>query len=239
VVDPRAAAAEGALAQLPPDVLTRLLDGYTVIQAAAGGVLYRPGQSAGLHLVVEGLLRVSMVSEEGRQVTIRYARRGDLLGLPVIISGAAPVYAQAVTDAVAVATRPGVLPQLARSDPRVGTWMADELAVRVSGLLQELAMNAFWPVRRRLGRHLLDLATEHQQGEALLVRASHQELADAVGTVREVVARTLAALRADGFISADPGGIRLLDPHALAGPTDGRPGAVTSTTGPHQARGAP
>ncbi len=216
MVDLRAAAAEGPLAKLPPEVLTRLLDGHTVIQIAAGGVLYRPGQSAGLHLVVDGLVRVSMVSEEGRQVTVRYARRGDLLGLPVIVSGAAPVYAQAVTDAVAVATRPGVLPQLARRDPRVGTWMADELAVRVDGLLQELAMNAFWPVRRRLGRHLLDLATEHQQGELLLVRASHQELADAVGTVREVVARTLAALRADGLIASGPDGIRLLDPHALA-----------------------
>nr|WP_269091052.1 Crp/Fnr family transcriptional regulator [Actinopolymorpha cephalotaxi] len=193
-----------------------MLDGHTVIRAAAGNVLYRPGESAGLHLVVEGLLRVSMVSEEGRQVTVRYARRGDLLGLPVVVSGAAPVYAYAVTNAVAVATRPGVLPQLARRDPRVGTWMADELAVRVDGLLQELAMNAFWPVRRRLGRHLLDLATEHQQGEALVVRASHQELADAVGTVREVVARTLAALRADGLVSGGPGGIRLLDPDALA-----------------------
>lgn len=216
MVDPRAAAVEGPLGRLPAEALTRLLDGYTVIQSAAGGVLYRPGESVGLHLMVEGLLRVSMVSEEGRQVTLRYARRGDVLGVPVIVSGAVPVYAQAVTDAAVVATRPGVLPQLAQRDPRVGIWMADELAARVNDLLQELAMNAFWPVRQRLGRHLLDLATDHQDGEALLVRASHQELADAVGTAREVVARTLAGLRADGHISSGPDGIRLLDPHRLA-----------------------
>jgi hypothetical protein len=42
--------------------------------------------------------------------------------------------------------------------------MADELAVRVNGLLEELAMNVFWPVRRRLARHLLDLAADEQQG---------------------------------------------------------------------------
>jgi CRP/FNR family cyclic AMP-dependent transcriptional regulator len=216
VVDPRAAAVEGPLGRLPAEALTRLLDGYTVIQSAAGGMLYRPGESAGLHLVVEGLLRVSMVSEGGRQVTIRYARRGDVLGVPVIVSGPVPVYVQAVTDALAVATRPGVLPQLAQRDPRVGIWMTDELADRVNDLLQELAMNAFWPVRRRLERHLLDLAADHQQGEALLVLASHQELADAVGTVREVVARTLAGLRADGHISSGPDGIRLFHPHRLA-----------------------
>jgi CRP/FNR family transcriptional regulator, cyclic AMP receptor protein len=159
---------------------------------------------------------VSMVSEGGRQVTIRYARRGDVLGVPVIVSGPVPLYVQAVTDAVAVATRPGVLPQLAQRDPRVGIWMTDELADRVNDLLQELAMNAFWPVRRRLERHLLDLAADHQQGEALLVLASHQELADAVGTVREVVARTLAGLRADGHISSGSDGIRLFHPHRLA-----------------------
>ena len=216
MVDSRAAAAAGPLSRLPAEVLTRLLDGHTMIRAAAGGVLYRPGETAGLHLVVEGLLRVSMVSEEGRQVTLRYARRGDVLGVPLVISGTVPVYAQAVTDAVAITTRPGILPQLARRDPRVGIWLADELAARVDGLLQELAMNAFWPVRRRLGRHLLDLAVNEQQGQVLLVHASHQELADAVGTVREVVARTLAALRDDGYITTQSDGIRLLDAQGLA-----------------------
>lgn len=201
---------------MPPEVLTRLLDGQTVVRAAAGGVLYRPGEAAGVHLVVEGLIRVSMASEEGRQVTVRYARRGDVLGVPVTVSGSAPVYAQAVTDAVAVTTRPDILPQLARRDPRIGLWMAEELAARVEGLLQELAMNTFWPVRRRLARHLLDLAANKQHGQALLVQASHQELADHVGTVREVVARALGALRAAGYIANDPDGLRLLDAHALA-----------------------
>ena len=202
--------------RLPAEVLTRLLDGQTVVRAAAGGVLYRPGEAAGLHLVVEGLVRVSMASEEGRQVTVRYARRGDVLGVPVTVSGSAPVYAQAVTDSVVVTTRPGLLPQLGQRDPRVGLWMAEELAARVGGLLQELAMNTFWPVRRRLARHLLDLAANAQQGETLLVQASHQELADHVGTVREVVARTLRSLRADGYITTDTDGIQVTDPHALA-----------------------
>jgi CRP/FNR family transcriptional regulator len=158
-----------------------------------------------------------MVSDEGRQVTVRYTRRGDVLGVPVVVAGPAPVYVQAVTDAVAVSTRPGVLPRLAARDPRVGIWLADELAARVEGLLQELAMNAFWPVRRRLGRHLLDLAADDQHGETLLVHASHQQLADAVGSVREVVARVLAGFRSDGYVTSDPTGIRLLAPQALAG----------------------
>ena len=214
--DVRAAAIAGPLSRLPAEVLTRLLAGQTVVRVAAGGVLYRPGEVAGLHLVVEGLLRVSMSSEEGRQVTVRYARRGDVLGVPVAVSGSAPVSVQAVTDAVTVTTRPGILPVLAQRDPRVGMWMAEELATRVDGLLHELAQNTFWPVRRRLARHLLDLAANAQQGEDLVVRASHQELADHIGTVREVVARTLGTLRADGHLVTAGSVIRLVDPHALA-----------------------
>ena len=132
------------------------------------------------------------------------------------MSGSAPVHAQAVTDARVLTTQPSVLLALAEQDPRVGLWMASESAARVDGLLQELAMNAFWPVLRRLARHLLDLAANEQQGRVLLVRASQQELADAVGTVREVVARTLGTLRSDGYIETGPSGIRLLDPAALA-----------------------
>jgi len=215
-VDVRAAAAAGPLARLPAEVLTRLLDGQTVVRVAAGGVLYRHGEAAGLHLAVEGLLRVSMTSEEGRQVTVRYARRGDVLGVPVAVSGSAPVSVQAVTDAVAVSTRQGMLWKLAQGDPRVGVWMAEELATRVDGLLEELARNTFWPVRRRLARHLVDLAANAQQGEDLIVTASHQELADHIGTVREVVARTLGTLRADGYLAPEGHVIRLIDAHALA-----------------------
>jgi CRP/FNR family cyclic AMP-dependent transcriptional regulator len=216
-IDARAVAAAGPLGRLPPKVLTRLLDGLTVVRVSAGGLFYRPGEQAGIHLVADGLVRVSMTSEEGRQVTVRYARPGDVLGIPVAVAGSAPVSAQAVTDAEVVATRGGVLPRLAQRDPRVGIWMAEELAARVDGLLHELAMNTFWPVRRRLGRHLLDLAVDAQRGEELVVRASHQDLADHVGSVREVVARTLAALRAEGLIRTDSQhGIRLLDPHALS-----------------------
>jgi CRP/FNR family transcriptional regulator len=215
-VDVRNAAAAGPLGRLPADVLTRLLDGLTIVRVSAGGVFYRPGDRIGVHLMAEGLVRVYMASEEGRQVTVRYARRGDVMGVPVTVAGSAPVSAQAVTEAVVVATRPGVLAALAQRDPRVGLWMAEELAARVDGLLHELAMNAFWPVRRRLARHLLDLAVDAQQGEELHVRASHQELADHIGSVREVVARTVTSLRDEGLLHTDSTGIHLAIPHALA-----------------------
>lgn len=214
--DVDAAAGEGPLARLPAEVRTRLLQGHTLVRAAAGQPLHRPGDVEGLHLVGDGLVRVSLASEQGRQVTVCYSRRGDVLGVPVHVSGAAPVRAHAITDAVIISARPDALLRAARQDPNVAMWIAEQLAHRVDDLLQEMAINAFWPVRRRLIRHLLDLAADEQDGDALVARVSHQDLADHVGTVREVVARTLADLRAESLIHTNSDGITLRDPIALA-----------------------
>jgi CRP/FNR family cyclic AMP-dependent transcriptional regulator len=81
-----------------------------------------------------------------------------------------------------------------------------------------LAGNVFGSVRQRLIRHLLDLAGETASAggnPSLVARVSQQQLADAIGSVREVVARVLRELRSEGLVETGPGGIRLCDPAAL------------------------
>jgi CRP/FNR family cyclic AMP-dependent transcriptional regulator len=211
----QAAVEAGPLGDLPASVVGRLLTEATLIRLSAGGTLYRPGQHVGLHLVVNGLVRVAMTSEEGRSITVRYARSGDVLGVPVLVSGAAPVTAHAVTEATLCATPQKLLAALAHSDVRVALWLADELARRVNGLLIELGRSAFLPVRARVARHLLDLATDVPSAE-LVARVTQNELADAVGSVREVVTRSLGVLRRDGLIEQRAEGIRILDAGRLA-----------------------
>jgi CRP/FNR family transcriptional regulator, cyclic AMP receptor protein len=64
--------------------------------------------------------------------------------------------------------------------------------------------------------HLLDLAATGQRpGAAPIARTSQQELADAVGSVREVVARVLRDFRAAGLVETAPDTVRILDPAAL------------------------
>ena len=215
-----AAVEAGPLRDLPVPVVDRILREATLVRASAGTTLYHPGDPVGLHVVVAGLMRVALTSPEGRQVTIRYARRGEVLGAPVVVAGSVPVTAHAVTDAAVARTPPELLATLARNDSRVALWLAEELNRRVRGLLDELARNAFFPVRARIARHLLDLATNTQRGARLQVRASQQELADAVGTVREVVTRTLAAMTASGLVETGRDRIRITDPHGLAALAD-------------------
>jgi CRP/FNR family transcriptional regulator len=212
-----AAVRGGPLGDLPPAVLDEVLAGSIVFSAAAGDRIYEPGQLVGMHVVIRGMARVAMSSVDGRQLTIRYVRDGEILGAPIVVGQTGvPVSVQAVTDVELARTPPGLLWKLAEQDGQVALWLAIELGHRVRGLLEELADNAFRPVRARIGRHLLDVATDSQVSAQLEARISHQQLADSVGSVREVVARTLAVLRRDGIVATERDRIRILDPRRLA-----------------------
>jgi CRP/FNR family transcriptional regulator, cyclic AMP receptor protein len=91
----------------------------------------------------------------------------------------------------------------------------DELSERVLSFMAEIAGTAFATVRQRVARHLLALATERQTGSELVAEIGQQELADAVGSVREVVVRALRELRQAGLMETRRGG-RSTRPRAAA-----------------------
>jgi CRP/FNR family transcriptional regulator len=80
----------------------------------------------------------------------------------------------------------------------------------------ELSGQAFSTVSERVARHLLDLAAGTRRADRLIVRTSQRELADAVGSVREVVVRTLRDLRERGIVRTERGIIVIVDPERLA-----------------------
>jgi CRP/FNR family transcriptional regulator len=121
---------------------------------------------------------------------------------------------QAMTSGSVAAVRVEALRSMLASDPRVTRVCAEELTRHLYLALDDLSEQAFLSVRQCLIRHLLDLATLGT-GPQLVVRATQQELADAVGTVREVVTRTLRGLRKDGLLETSRDEIILLDPVAL------------------------
>ena len=111
---------------------------------------------------------------------------------------AMPATTQAVVDSQLLAIDPALVQRLADSDVRVARVLLLELSERAAAFAAEIGGSAFGTVRQRVARHLLDLASERQRGSGLVAPISQQHLADAVGTVREVVVRTLRELRRDG-----------------------------------------
>jgi CRP/FNR family cyclic AMP-dependent transcriptional regulator len=93
--------------------------------------------------------------------------------------------------------------------------LAQEVTGLLYGVLDAFAGTAFGSVRQRVARHLLDLATARQRDARLVAEVNQQALADAVGTAREVVARTVHDFRAAGLIETSRKGIVLLDPDGI------------------------
>src|SRR4029079_12491458 len=87
----------GCWAQLPTETIERLTIGGRLTDFAAGHTVYAEADAEGLAVIVRGLLRVYMHASDGRQVTVRYVRPGDLLGGPALVGGPAPVFVQAMT----------------------------------------------------------------------------------------------------------------------------------------------
>ena len=87
--DAEEALARSFLGKLPPEVVTRLRAEGERADYPAGITIYRAGSEPRSMLVVRGLIRVHMTSAEGRQVTVRYARAADVLGIAVLVGGPA------------------------------------------------------------------------------------------------------------------------------------------------------
>jgi CRP/FNR family transcriptional regulator len=210
------ALARSFLAKLPAELVSTLREDGERADYPGGTTVYRAGEEARPALVVRGLLRVYLSSPGGRQVTVRYARPGDVLGVAVLVGGPANTSVQTLEKSSVFRISARTLTAAARQDSRVSWAIAEELNRRLYGVLEQTAVNAFGSVRQRVAVHLLDLASDRQRPDGgLVANVSQQELADAAGSVREVVARALRDLREAGILATTADRIEILDPAGL------------------------
>jgi CRP/FNR family transcriptional regulator, cyclic AMP receptor protein len=191
--------------------------GGILVDFSAGAAVYTEAETERFGVVARGLLRVYMHASDGRQVTVRYVRTGDLLGAPALVGGPAPVFVQALTGSAVYFMDVARVKRLVREDAAVAWCFAVESVQRLYDVLEELAGNTFATVRQRVVRHLLDLAASGPIADGHLAAiVSQQELADCVGSVREVVARVLHDLRAASLVRTSPGRVEILEPMKLS-----------------------
>lgn len=219
----RAAIAASHLRDLPAELIGRLIAEARRVQIPAGATTHREGEiEPHFELVIRGLVRGHVSAPDGRTMTVRYCRRGALIGAATLyaVGVERPFGIQALSDSELLRLRPAIVRGLADQDLRVARALLDETSERVLAFVAELSGNAFATVRQRLARHLLDLASQRQRGPELIAPLTQQELADAIGTVREVVVRVLRELREEGVVVTGRHGITIRDPERLFGAAD-------------------
>jgi CRP/FNR family transcriptional regulator, cyclic AMP receptor protein len=202
-------------AGLPPTSWEDLFTNAREHAAPAGEVLHRESAGANPHLflVVSGLVRVFRTAQSGREVTLRHARTGSVVGLYSVVANRTPAAIQAVTDTRIVNIPVEPFRKRAQTDAGLAYAIAQDMTVSLFEIQERLVHNVFTPVSSRVAHYLLDVATLSDDG--YVVTANHQEIADAVGSVREVVARVLAGMRSAGDIRSSNRMIILSNREAL------------------------
>lgn len=214
----RSALSSSHLAGVPRRLLDELVGGAHVRYLEAGKAAHRERSSeAHCELVVTGLLRVLVTAQDGRTMTVRYCRAGSLLGVATLFAPAfiMPATVEALEDSELLVLSPESTRRAAREHPALAQAFLTELSERTLTFVAEIGGGAFAAVRQRVARHLLDLARPTVPGNRLVTRVGQQSLADMVGTVREVVVRTLRELREEGIVATERGKVVILDPGRL------------------------
>lgn len=203
---------------LPEPILERLLRGAQIRRIPARGTIFGLGEAgprAGILLA--GTARAFLAAADGRQLTVRYARRGALLARRAdLLGGHSPVAIHAITDIELVELDAKPFIRLVETEPTVARAALAELSRRLDDAYAAVADSAFGTVREKVARHLLALSADSRSDERRLAPITQQELADGVGTMREVAARVLRDLRREGIVATTPGAIEILDPARLA-----------------------
>jgi CRP/FNR family transcriptional regulator, cyclic AMP receptor protein len=193
----------------------RLLADASISEVPAGAVVFSAKEMADrAGVVLTGIARTCLQASDGRQLSVRYAQPGGMIGSITAPHPALSV--QAVTDCTILEIDRASIRAVVASDGEVGLALIREFSRRLDDVFATLATNTFGTMRERVARQLLDMATDAPHTDRLIAPVTQQGLADGVGTVREVVARILRDFREESLVATRPGHIELLDPDGIA-----------------------
>jgi CRP/FNR family transcriptional regulator len=198
-----------ALAQVQPP-LDALGPAGQPMQVPTGTVLFSENAPCqGFPLVLEGEIKVSRTSEDGRTLELYRVVPGELC----LVSSACLFRTQPLS-AYGVTTKPSTLilipPHIFQAwldTPAFRNEVLGLFAERMADLTTLIDAVAFQKLDRRLAAALLG------RGQHLAI--SHQALADELGTVREIVTRLLRRFEREGWVTLGRENIEIVNGAAL------------------------
>lgn len=214
---PIPSAAVDFLSLLSPANRRRVLAGSTRTEFPAGTVVTHPASRPQAYLIDDGLARLYWNVPDGRQATIAIVRPKELAGGSLALGGSPWVFIQVLTKSRLTILDIATLRRVAATELEVSTAIGSHLAMRVRDAYRLIAVRSLGNIRERVAYDLLDRAAHSQLVVGRLeVRATQADLADSIGSSREVMSRALRDLRHEGLVETAPGLTRVVNPAGLA-----------------------
>ena len=197
---------------LPEEWVHLLAEATTVGRFSAGQIIQLEGDRAeAMYVTLRGRIKIFRTSRNGREQVIHVAGPGDHINLvPIIDGGPCPASLQVIADAELLICSADAFRTLLAREPRLALVMMKDLARRQRQLVRLVDELALQTVQARLIRLLLDRAEAAERSEEI-VPMTQTDMASQLGTVREMVARTLKTLEGLSLISLQSGKITVID----------------------------
>jgi len=172
-----------------------------------------------LFLVASGRVQLYRTTADGRRFVVATLGPGSLFGEASILGGEGP-------DTYALGLEPGTLWVMPRKDAiaissssaMFGFGLMQAMGQRLMEAENRLEQMAYSTISARLAALLLELGNSDQDN---VVHATHQELADMLGTWRETISKTLQDFRRRGLVASGRRQLKLLDREGLEWEADG------------------
>ena len=169
-----------------------------------GEVLFWEGDAcAGLHIIEQGSVKLFRISPQGRQHIVRVLQEGDTCNeVPVFDGGTNPVNVEALEETTVWVVESAAVRALMSKDPEFMQKTIENLAQMMRHLVKMASEMAFFQVTNRLARLIGEIPAQDLNGSGGM-RWTQDQLAARLGTVREVVARSLRELERSGAIEVE------------------------------------
>jgi CRP/FNR family transcriptional regulator, cyclic AMP receptor protein len=206
---------------LPPAEIDAISARVAVRRVARNEVVLRRGDAnGGMVVIMSGRVRISVVSEDGKEATLGVLGGGEVLGEMSLLDGepcSADVTAQ--EDCVLLVIERGQFLALLRANSGLCLHLMTMLTKRLRRANSALEDMALLDLPTRLGRLLARLASDYgvpvRSGTRIEVRLSQKDLSTLVGASREKVNKQIRQWEEEGVLSKDGGRMVIADARAL------------------------
>jgi CRP-like cAMP-binding protein len=197
---------EDALMYLPRKAVTDYRRGQLVFDEQ------RP--SLGLHLVVQGRVKVTMPLDDGTQTVVDIFTTDDFFGESSLLG--ASRYAEravAIDNIILMSWTSAEIEEQVERQPRLGIALMQMLVKRGLGYEERLQSFALDKTPERVARALLGFAgrlgNRTEDGSIRIPPLTHQVISEYVGTSREIVTFQMNHLRQKGYLRYSRKGIEV------------------------------
>jgi CRP-like cAMP-binding protein len=199
-----------------PDAVIRAFAAIAIpLRRPIGAIIQIEGDPArSMYIVAQGQVKISRIARSGREQVLNIVGPGGHFNTaPMFDGGPCPANAEALTDVSLLALPRDQLQAVVEVYPALALALLREFTGRLRHLVDLVDELSLHTVQGRLAGLLLAQAEAIERGEGTPL--TQADIAARLGTVREMIGRTLKNFEALGLISIERGTIAILDREGL------------------------